>query len=154
MKFIFYNNICYSSITLVIILIMKISAVVALLLSSTGAMNLRAESLVMAAPANATASVAHKKRISPGDLDVLDEDAERAERVRELKRGKDLAPEEIEKALESRELEHRKRMKSLEEDLKEEVAVRKAKKEEAKGALGKQMDLIKEEKKKVLDKVR
>ena len=45
-------------------------------------------------------------------------------------------------------------MKGLEEDLKEEVAVRKAKKEEAKGTLGKQMDLIKEEKKKVLDKVR
>ena len=59
MKLIFYNNICYSSITLVIILIMKISAVVALLLSSSSAMNLRAESLVMAAPANATASVAH-----------------------------------------------------------------------------------------------
>lgn len=79
---------------------------------------------------------------------------ERAERIRELKRAKDLPVEDIEKTLEARELEHRKRMKSLEDDLKEEVAVRKAKKEEAKGALGKQMDLIKEEKKKVLDKVR
>jgi len=65
-----------------------------------------------------------------------------------------MAPEDIEKTLEARELEHRKRMKGLEEDLKEEVDRRKVKKDEAKGTLGKQMDLIKEEKKKVLDKVR
>jgi hypothetical protein len=76
------------------------------------------------------------------------------ERLRELKRGKDLEPEEIEKTLEARELEHRKRMKTLEEDLKEETERRKVKKDEAKGTLGKQMDLIKEEKKKVLNKVR
>lgn len=107
----------------------------------------------MGDPAVLKTAHAEHKRINPSDLD-LDPDAERADRLQALKSAKDLSPEDVEKTLETRELEHRKRMKGLEEELKEEAALKKSKKEEAKGALGKQMDLIKEEKKKVLDKVR
>ena len=87
------------------------------------------------------------------DLDP-DSDLERTERIKALKSAKDLPDEDVQKTLEATELEHRRRMKSLEEEMKEEIAAKKARKEEAKGALGKQMDKIKEEKKKVLDKVR